>query len=378
MNDLYERLGVERGGNAADIRRAHLRAAKEHHPDRGGDPEKFKKIQQAYEVLSDPEKRRMYDMTGQIPGEQPPMQEMHGGGGMGGFPFPVDLNDIFKMFPGAGMGGGPGGGGHMRRVPKGPSKTDRLPLSLEQFYYGHTIRMSFDRLKLCGECAGSGAASKSACMGCKGSGQVMRTMMMGPVVMHSSGPCGDCSGTGEKTVRLCEACGGKGRVQELKHLDVRIEPGMRAGDAMRFDEACSESVEYDRAGDVVIILEDAGSAVGWARKGADLHLEVVVGLVDSLVGCVHTLDEHPKVREGEEPVRIRVPAGVVTGDVLVVEGYGMPVKGGGFGAMHLTVKIMAGDDERAALRSEENRTRLLEIFGRSNVAVDGALGVVIM
>jgi DnaJ-class molecular chaperone len=374
MNDLYERLGVERGAGVADIRRAHLRAAKEHHPDRGGDPEKFKKIQQAYEVLSDPEKRRMYDMTGQIPGEQPPPQEVPvGAGGMPGFPFPVDLNDIFKMFPGAGMGGG--GSGPVRRVPKGPSKTDRLPLSLEQFYYGHTIRMSFDRMKLCGECAGSGAASKSACGGCKGSGQVMRTMMMGPVVMHSSGPCGDCSGSGEKTVRLCEACGGKGKVQEVKHLDVRIEPGMKAGDAMRFEEACSESVEYERAGDVVIILEDAGSAVGWARKGADLHLEIVIGLVDSLVGCVHTLDEHPKVREGEEPVRVRVPAGVVTGDVLVVEDYGMPVKGGGFGVMHLTVRVMADDRERAALRLEANRGKLLEIFGRPDLVVDGALDV---
>jgi DnaJ-class molecular chaperone len=164
----------------------------------------------------------------------------------------------------------------------------------------------------------------------------------------------------------------------LKHLDVRIEPGMKAGDAMRFDEACSESVEYERAGDVVIILEDAGSAVGWVRKGADLHLEVVIGLVDSLVGCVHTLDEHPKVREGEEPVRVSVPAGVVTGDVLVVEGYGMPVKDGGFGAMHLTVKIMAGDDERTALRSQTNRSRLLEIFGRPDLVVDGALDVQVM
>ncbi len=369
MNDLYERLGVERGATAADIRRAHLRAAKEHHPDRGGDPEKFKKIQQAYEVLSDADKRRMYDMTGQIPGEEPPMQEMPAGvGGMAGFPFPVDLNDIFKMFPG---GGGPE---PPRRAPKGPSKTDRLPLSLEQFYYGHTIRMSFDRMKLCGECTGSGAASKTACTTCKGSGQVMRTMMMGPVVMHSSGRCGDCSGTGEKTVRMCEACGGKGRVQELKHLDVRIEPGMKAGDAMRFDEACSESVEYDLAGDVIIILEDAGSAVGWVRRGADLHLEIVVGLVDSLVGCVHVLEEHPKVREGEEAVRVRVPAGVVTGDVLVVDGYGMPVKGGGFGAMYLTVKVVAGDDERAALRGA--RGALLEAFGRSAVvAEEGALEV---
>ena len=109
-------------------------------------------------MLSDPDKRRVYDMTGQIPGEQPPVQEVPvGAGGMPGFPFNVDLNDIFKTFPGAGMGGGgPGGGPGMRRVPKGPSKTDRLPLSLEQFYYGHTIRMSFDRMKLCGECAGSG------------------------------------------------------------------------------------------------------------------------------------------------------------------------------------------------------------------------------
>ncbi len=371
--DLYERLGIDRKVAAPDIKRAHQRLVKTHHPDKGGDAEEFKKIQQAYEVLMDPEKRRMYDMTGAIPGEEPPMQEMHmgGGGGPFGFPFPFNMADLFS-------GGGGGGGGKPRgpvkKGYKGPPKVDRLPLSLEQFYYGHTIQMSFDRMKICTNCKGNGAAEKEMCGECGGMGQISRTMMMGNMIMQTQGPCTGCGGEGMKTRRTCEPCAGTGRVKELRQLEVTIEPGMNPGDQLKFAEACSETLEYDVAGDVVIILEDAESAVGWIRRGADLHQTIVIGLADSLCGCVHTVDDHPKVREGEEPVRVRVPAGVVTGDVLKIEAYGMPMKGGaGCGAMILTVKVMISVDERDVVAGK-GRGALLEMFGRteSDVAALGA------
>ncbi len=372
--DLYERLGIDRKASAADIKKAHQRLVKTHHPDKGGDAEEFKKIQQAYEVLMDGEKRRMYDMTGAIPGEEPPMQEVHVGPGVGGmpFPFPFPFN-MADMFP----GGGPGGGrraGPVKKGYKGPPKVDRLPLSLEQFYYGHTIQMSFDRMKICTDCKGSGAAEKETCGECGGQGQISRTMMMGNMVMQTVGPCTGCNGEGAKTKRMCEPCAGSGRVKELRQLEVAIEPGMNAGDQLKFTEACSETLEYDVAGDVIIILEEAESAAGWVRRGADLHQTIVIGLADSLCGCVHTVDDHPKVREGEEPVRVRVPAGVVTGDVLKVEGYGMPIKGGGgYGAMVLTMKVMIAEDERDIVAGK-GRAALMEMFGRteSDVAALGA------
>jgi DnaJ-class molecular chaperone len=362
--DLYERLGVDKRAGAADIKKAHQRLVKTHHPDKGGDAEEFKKIQQAYEVLMDGEKRRMYDMTGSIPGEEPPMQEMHmGGGGMPfSFPFPFNMAD---MFPGGGKPAGP-----VKKGYKGPPKVDRLPLSLEQFYYGHTIQMSFERMKICTDCKGGGAAEKETCGECGGMGQISRTMMMGNMIMQTQGPCTGCKGEGRKTKRMCEPCGGSGRVKELRQLEVTIEPGMNPGDQLKFAEACSETLEYDVAGDVVIILDEAESAAGWVRRGADLHQTIVIGLADSLCGCVHVVDDHPKVREGEEPVRVRVPAGVVTGDVLKIEGYGMPLNGGAtYGSLVLTVRVLIGVDERDVVAGK-GRSALLEMFGRteSNVA----------
>jgi DnaJ-class molecular chaperone len=369
--DLYERLGVDKKATAADIKKAHQRLVKTHHPDKGGDAEEFKKIQQAYEVLIDSEKRRMYDMTGSIPGEEPPMQEMHMGGGMPfSFPFPFNMAD---MFP----GGGRPRTGPVKKGYKGPPKVDRLPLSLEQFYYGHTIQMSFDRMKICTDCKGGGAAEKETCGECGGHGQISRTMMMGNMIMQTQGPCTGCGGEGMKTRRACEPCGGTGRVKEMRHLQVAIEPGMAPGDQLKFAEACSETLEYDVAGDVIITLDEAESAAGWVRRGTDLHQTVVIGLADSLCGCVHTVDDHPKVREGEEPVRVRVPAGVVTGDVLKIEGYGMPLNGGAtYGSLVLTVRVMIGVDERDVVAGK-GRAALLEMFGRSESTVAALTGTLV-
>lgn len=365
--DLYGRLGVDKKAGTADIKKAHQRLVKTHHPDKGGDAEEFKKIQQAYEVLMDPEKRRMYDMTGSIPGEEPPVQEVHvGPGGMPpfGFPFPFNMADLFPGGPGRAQAG------PVKKGYKGPAKVDRLPLSLEQFYYGHTIQMSFDRMKICRDCKGSGAAEKETCGECGGQGQISRTMMMGNMVMQTVGPCTGCKGEGTKMKRACEPCGGTGRVKELRHLQVEIAPGMNPGDQLKFDEACSETMEYDVAGDVLIILDEAESAAGWVRRGADLHQTIVIGLADSLCGCLHVVDNHPKVREGEEPVRVRVPAGVVTGDVLVVDEHGMPIRGGGYGAMSLTVKVMPSEDEREAVAGT-GRDGLMTLFGRGETDVAG-------
>jgi DnaJ-class molecular chaperone len=105
--------------------------------------------------------------------------------------------------------------------------------------------MSFDRMKLCAVCKGTGAAAKAACGSCRGSGQIHKVIQMGPVVMNSSGPCPDCGGEGQKVSKECGDCSGKSRVPEMRQLEVRIEPGMAVGEQLVFDGACSETAEYD-------------------------------------------------------------------------------------------------------------------------------------
>lgn len=351
--DPYKVLGLERSCSPADVKKAYMKLAKTVHPDKGGDSEEFKKINTAYTVLSNEEKRHFYDVTGQMPGEEgrPNVHEVHVGGAGMPFPFPFDVGQMFGMFNN-GMRGSPQA--HQRKGPKGPNKIDRLPLSLEQFYYGHTINMSFDRMKLCEGCRGSGAAAKAPCGSCRGSGQIHKVMHMGPMIMNTSGPCADCGGEGQKVTKECGQCKGKGRVPELRQLEVRIEPGMVAGEQLVFDGACSETTDYDMPGDVVIILEEAESAAGWVRKGADLYFTAALTLAQSLVGFDVVLKDHPKVHDSEDELVVHVPGPVIGGDVLRVNGLGMPVHGKqeAFGNLYLTVKIFPGDMEREKIAKE--------------------------
>jgi DnaJ family protein A protein 2 len=182
--DLYKLLGIERSASSSDVKRAFHKLALQHHPDKGGNEETFKKMQQAYEVLSDDGKRRHYDATGQVPGEQ--MAEQ--GGGMP-FPFPFDIGNLFGMF---GQGGRP----PRHRGMKPPAKQEKLKLTLAQLYFGHSFQIHLDRFKACGSCQGSGAKRKESCGSCGGGGMVIQTVNLGGMVMQSQGPCRDCNGEG--------------------------------------------------------------------------------------------------------------------------------------------------------------------------------------
>lgn len=345
MEDLYGELGVTRTATTAEIRDAYKKAARQHHPDRGGDTEKFKRIQRAHEILTDDEKRRTYDLTGST--------EEGGGGGGGGFPFPfpMDIGSMFGMFGGSSS--------RRQRGDKAPPKVDRVPLSLAQFYQGHKFELKFKRQKFCTDCKGSGFESKEVCRDCRGSGSKTQTIMMGPMMMQSSGPCSTCSGEGSIGSRRCGPCSGGGRVAEEKVLNAVVTPGMATGEVLKFESACSDTADFAQAGDVHIVLEEAGDENGWTRKGIHLEIDVDLSLGESLVGKKVVLPGHPK---GED-VTIDIMPATMSGERLMFAGLGMPkVADQGHGNLYVTVHVRPKPGEREKIR-DEGRAYLASLFG---------------
>jgi DnaJ homolog subfamily A member 2 len=357
---LYDVLGVQRGADPQEIRRAYLKLSKTAHPDKGGSEEEFKKIQQAYEVLSDEQQRSFYDQTGQIPGDD---GGAGGGGPPGGMPFGFPF-DFAQMF-GGGMGGMFGGAGGSRpgqrmKRPKAPPKKHEIGLTLADFYHGKSIRFKFDRQKFCDGCKGAGATSFETCTACNGEGMREQVMMIGPG-MHavSRAPCGACSAEGKKPTRPCTKCNGTKFQSQEKTLHVSIEPGMKPGDVLSFARECSDSPEYEEAGDVHIVLAEAHEASPLKRSGDDLKCVVPITLAQALLGCTYLLEGHPGHAGG---LSIVVPPGTMRGDVVTVQGEGMPRGSGGTarGNLMCTVNVEATAAERARLT--EKRALLEELF----------------
>jgi DnaJ family protein A protein 2 len=360
----YETLGLSKGANESEIKKAYRKLALEHHPDKNGDPDKFREIQKAYEVLSDKGRREMYDMTGQD-GE-----DGGGGGGGGGggmpFPFPFDLGAMF-----GGMGGmfGSGPRGQGRQTQKGmkaPPKIHEMPLSLYDFYHGKTITIQFERMSFCSGCKGEGATEWEACGPCGGRGVTQQHVMMGPGMMGvMTGPCQICSGTGKRIKDVCGDCGGNKFKKEEKKLEVVIPAGARPGHTIVFPRECSDTHDYMEAGDVRIILHEADEDIPVKRCVDDknnLETRVKIRLQDSLLGCEATIMGHPRQPEG---FNVEIPLGVQNGECVWIQGDGMPsspVRGN----LCVRVTVEASKEEVAALREERDTIRKLFTSGRSS------------
>jgi DnaJ family protein A protein 2 len=346
--ELYDLLGVSPNASVDDIKKAYKRAALKEHPDKGGDEEKFKKISRAQRILTDPEKRQIYDETGNqidddsgnVPRPGPPP----------GFPF--DINNIFRdMFHQE-----PGTPRRRQKGDKAPPKVQKVQLSLSQFYHGHTFEVKFIRQKFCSKCEGKCFVNTETCGRCRGSGSIANIIQMGPMVMNSISPCNDCMGEGHTGKDRCEDCAGQGKKPEEKVLNVHVKPGTSTGETIVFEEACSDSMEYAKPGDVCIVLEEAPDE-DWKRNGNHLETTITLNLSETLVGCNVKLTEHPS----GVPVIIEIRPGTLNGEKLVFPGNGMPV-GLGHGNLYVTVHVQASQSERDKLRIE-GRAYLASLFG---------------
>ena len=313
---LYDRLGVQRNAGVDDIKKAYRNLAREHHPDKGGDPEKFKEIQEAHEILSDERRRQVYDATGST-NEQTQ-------GPPSGFPF----SDIFSMF---GMGGMGAPHQQNQRSGKGPSNLVNIPLKLENFYRGVEVAMNFKQEKKCRDCA----SSYSTCGVCGGMGVRMMAQRMGPMMMQTQVHCGPCGGKGQSgSSEGCSGCGGKRMIVRERSLTVNVRPGMQVGERIVFEGECSETIDSDTPGDIVAQLQLQGSGFEW--RGDDLLCSRTISYAESILGFERVLDDHPS---GGNPVYRWEGGPIIGGTVLTIVGGGMPNKSGGFGDLKLRVEI---------------------------------------
>jgi molecular chaperone DnaJ len=312
--DYYGTLGVAQDAGADEIKRAYRRLARELHPDVNPDPaaqERFAEISAAYEVLSDPEKRRVVDLGGDPLGN---------GGGGGGDPFSqFGFGDIMDAFFG-GHGGGARGRGPRSRVQPGADALIRMTLTLEDCASGVTRDLAVDTAVLCSECTGSGCApgsSPSMCDICHGRGEVqsVQRSFLGQVV--TARVCPQCRGLGEVIAEPCHQCGGDGRVRSRRTVAVRIPAGV--ADGMRVRLAGQGEVGYGGgpAGDLYVEVEEEPHEL-FTRDGADLHCTVSLPMTAAALGTTLPL---PTLAGTEE---LHVDAGTQAGAVKTLRGKGMP------------------------------------------------------
>lgn len=318
---LYEVLGVEKTSDSKTIKKAYRKLAMRHHPDKGGDPEKFKEINAAHEVLSNPEKRELYDKYG-------PEGLKQGGGGAGG------MGDIFEMFFG---GRGGSRGRRTRERPQLKPTVKKINVDLEKVYSGHMKSVIIDRKVICDDCDGKGGKNISTCMQCKGRGVVIRMVQLGPgMYSQSQSACGKCDGEGKifRKEDICKACKGQKTIMRPEKIEIPIEKGIPDKHQIKIEEKGNEHPDY-RTGDLVVVVF-SNSHPDFQRKGSHLYMKKRISLYESLVGFkfnVEQLDNNIVTVE-TEPGEI-----LHHGQVKMVSELGLPVYGETFSYGNLYIEF---------------------------------------
>ncbi len=316
--DYYEVLGLSKGATDDEIKKAYRRLAKQYHPDMNpGDKvaeNKFKEVNEAYDVLGDPDKKAKYDQYGHAAFD--PSSGFGGGGFGGGFGFDgFDISDIFSNIF---------GGGSSRRQ-NGPVRGEdiryRLTLSFEEAVFGCKKEISYQRVQKCPECSGSGAAkgtSAKTCPDCQGRGQVKVQQRTPFGVMQSTTTCSKCRGTGKIIETPCKNCRGSGFVKASKKLEVSIPAGIDDGQGVVLRGEGCDGRNGGTAGDLVITVNVRPHAF-FEREGSDIYCDIPVTYADMTLGAKITV---PTI-DGTETIDI--PEGTQTGTTFTLKGRGVKI-----------------------------------------------------
>ena len=382
--DYYEVLGVNKGATDDEIKKAYRKLARKYHPDLNKDnpeaAEKFKEIGEAYEILSDKDKRARYDQFG-FAGVDPNYGAGQGGGFGGGFGFEdVDLGDIFGSFFGGGFGGGGSRTNRANAPRQGESIRRTVMLSFEEAAFGCEKEIEIDRVEQCTECGGTGAEkgyTPETCSNCHGTGTVKQTQRTPFGAFSSTGPCPNCRGTGKIIKKPCKKCRGTGQERRSRKLSVKIPAGIDDGQSVALRGQAGAGVNGAPAGDVIVTVSIRPHPL-FQRDGYDVWCEVPISYAQACLGdklIVPTIDGK---------VEYTMPAGTQPGTVFRMRGKGIQaVNGRGRGDQFVKVTLEVpknlSDHQKDLLRKLEDsdtaqnhpqrksfRDKMKDLFGKKD------------
>lgn len=388
MSDYYDLLGVSKSASADEIKKAYRKLAVKHHPDKNPDDskaeEKFKKISEAYEALSDPQKRDMYDRFG-----KDGMQQGFGGGGASSQGF-SSMEDALRTFMGAfGSGGGGGGdgmfesmfgfggggGGSSTQYRQGASKKIALTISFDEAAKGVEKDALITKYENCGTCSGSGANKPEAikrCTSCGGSGQVHQSRGF----FSMSATCSVCHGNGQVITDRCKKCHGQGRVKDKQKVKIKVPAGIDNGMTIKMGGFGDAGEAGSPAGDLYVEVHVKPHDV-FERHGDDVLIDLPVSFHEAALGCKK---EIPTLLG--DNMRITIPEGTQTGKTMRVRKEGFPnVHGQGKGDLlvHITIETPThlSDKQKALLKefgdleTPKNNPRKKTFFDKLKVFFSG-------
>lgn len=355
--DYYEILGVSKNATKEELKKAYRKTAIKYHPDKNpDDPQaetKFKEAAEAYEVLSDPQKRQVYDNYGHAG-----LDGSMGGGGAG-----MNMDDIFSRFGdifGSAFGGGGGFGdifGGRGGRKKGSNLRVKLKLSLDEIAHGVEKKIKVKRNITCSDCRGNGSRngnSISTCQACNGTGEVRRVVntMLGQMV--SASPCNNCGGSGEVVKSPCTTCHGDGVVNREEVIPIKIPAGVEEGMQLSMSGKGNYPKRGGDPGDLLIVIEEIEHE-SLKREGRNLHYDLYISMPDAALG---TTVEVPTI---SGKVKIPIDAGVQSGKILRLRGKGLrEVNGYGHGDQLIHVNVWTpqklSSDERQIMEKLRKST----------------------
>lgn len=364
--DLYEILGVSKDASESEIKKAFRRRARELHPDvnKAADAEdQFKELNEAYDVLSDPNKRAQYDRFGTIPGAA--------GGGYGGGSGYVDFDDLFGGGFG-GMGdifssffGGQGGQGGRPARKEGRDMGVGLRITLEEVARGVEKEIVYDRLAPCPDCKGTGLGENGkvvTCPECGGKGRVVSVQRTFLGDMQTATTCKKCNGTGSSIENPCPECEGQGRVPDRQRVTVKVPAGIRDGQQLRVGGFGETGIQGAQAGDLIVTCRVQPHEF-FERDGDDLHGRANVSFIQAILGAEIEIDGIMP----DEKVQVRIPAGCQNEQVVRVKGFGMPrLKSDIRGSMYVHVNVVI--PEKITKKQRELLEKLADEMGEEVAA----------